>query len=88
MEVSDSGSKGGERGRVGLQIGVIRADSVKTMAKVTLGDPVCQVRVETHLDRKSSKPLLMALPGPAGCARVSVETWSDFFGAIILACVI
>ena len=55
MDVSYSGSKCGKRGRVGLQLGLIRAELVKTLFKLSLGDPVCQVRVETRLvDRKSS----------------------------------
>ena len=52
MAVLDSGSKGGERGRVGIHLGFIRVESVKTMFKLTLGAPVCQVHVETRLDRK------------------------------------
>ena len=43
---------------MGLQIGVIKSESVKTVVKLTLGAPVCQVRVETHLARKSSKPFI------------------------------
>ena len=67
MSVSDSGSKGGKRGRVGLQLGVIRADFFKTLFKLSLDAPVCQVQVETRLvDRKLSQPLSIALPGPAG----------------------
>ena len=52
MAVSDSDTMGGERGGVGLQIRLIRAESVKTVVRLTLGAPVCQVRVETRLDRK------------------------------------
>ena len=78
MSVSDSGSKGGERGGVGLQLGAIRAESVKTVVKLMLGDPLCQVRFETRLDRESSQPLFVALPGPADCARVAVGKWPDF----------
>ena len=67
MAVSDSGIKGGERGELGLHIWVIRAELVKTLFKLSLGAPVCQVRVETRLvDSKFSQPLLIALPGPAG----------------------
>ena len=67
MAVLDLGSKGGERGRMGLHLGLIRAELVKTLFKLSLGAPVCQVRVETQLfDRKSSQNLLIALPGPAG----------------------
>ena len=67
MEVLDLGSEGGKRGRVGIQLGVIRVDLVKTLFKLSLVDPVCQVWVETSLvDRKLSQPLLIALPGPEG----------------------
>ena len=67
MAVSDLGSEGGERGGVGIQIGVIRAELVKTLFKLSLGAPVCQVRVEMRLvDRKLSQPLLISLTGPAG----------------------
>ena len=52
MAVSESGSEGRERGEVGIQLGVIVSESVKTVDKLTLGAPVCQVRVETRLDRK------------------------------------
>ena len=41
MVVSDSVSKDGAMGGVGLQLGVIRADSVKTVIKLTLGVLVC-----------------------------------------------
>ena len=78
MSVSDLGSEGRERGGLGLQLGVIIAESVKTVVKLTLVALICQVWVETRLDRKSSHPLLMALPVPAGCARVAVETWPNF----------
>ena len=78
MAVSDSGSEGGERSGVGLQLGVIRAELVKTVVKLTPGAPVCQVRVETRLDRKSSRPLFMDRPGPAGGARVTVKIWPEF----------
>ena len=78
MAVSDSDTMGGERGGVGLQLRLIRAESVKTVVRLTLGASVCQVRVETRLDRKLSQSLLVALPGPVGCARVAVETWPDF----------
>ena len=63
---------------MGIQLGVIRAELVKTVVKLTLGAPICQVRVETRLDRKLSQTLLMALPVPVGCTRVAVETWPDF----------
>ena len=64
---------------MGLHLEVIKAESVKTAFKLSLGAPVYQVRVETrHVDRKSSHPLLVALPGPVVCSRVSVETWPDF----------
>ena len=66
MSVSDSGSEGGSRGGVGLQLGVIRSESVKTLIRLSIGAPVCEVRVEERLDRKLSQPLLMALPGPTG----------------------
>ena len=67
MAVLDSGSKGGERGGMGLHIGLIRSELVKTLFKSSLGALVCQVRVETRfVDRKVSQPLLIALPGPAG----------------------
>ena len=66
MEVSDLGSEGGARGGVGLQIGVIRAESVKTVIRLALGAPVFQVRVKERLKRKLHQPLLMAFPGPAG----------------------
>ena len=63
MAVSDSGSKGGKMSRVGLQLGVIRAELFKTLFKLSLGASVYQVRVETrHVDRKSSHPLLVAFP--------------------------
>ena len=78
MAVSDSGSEGGARGGVGIQLGIIRAESVKTVIRLALGDPVCQVRVEERLERKSPQPLFMALPGTAGCARVTVDTWPEF----------
>ena len=52
MVVSDSGSKGGEKGGVGIQLGVIRSDSVKTVFELILCAPECQVRVETRFDRK------------------------------------
>ena len=78
MAVSDSGSEGGARGGVGLQLGIIGADSVKTVIILALGAPVCQVRVEERLERKSPQPLFLDLPGPAGCARVAVDTWPEF----------
>ena len=78
MSVLDSRSEGGERGGVGLQLEVIIAESVKTVFKLTLDAPVCQVQVEMRLDIKYSQPLLMALPGPARCAHVAVETWLEF----------
>ena len=43
MAVSDLGSEGGERGGVGIQIGVIRAEPVKTVIILSLGALVCQV---------------------------------------------
>ena len=52
MAVSESGNEGGKRCRVGLQLGVIREDSVISVVKLTLGAPVCWVRVETRLDKK------------------------------------
>ena len=56
-----------ERGGVGIQLGVIRAYLVKTLSKLSLVAPVFWVRVETRLvDRKSSQPLLIAIPGPEG----------------------
>ena len=58
------------------------------MVLLSLGAPVCQVQVEARLERKSSQPLFMALTGPAGCARVVVETWPDFFGVAVLARVV
>ena len=84
MAVLDLGSKGGERGAVGLRLGVIIAELVKNVVKLTLGALVCQVRVETRLDRKSSHPLLMALPGPTGCAHVTVGTWPNFLARQLL----
>ena len=55
MDVSGLVSKGGKRGGVGLHIQLIRAELVKTLFKLSLGAPVCCVRVETRLvDRKSS----------------------------------
>ena len=35
MEVSDLGSEGGERGRVGIHLRVIRSESVKTVITLT-----------------------------------------------------
>ena len=74
---SDSGSEGGESGGVRLYLGVIRAELVKTVVKLTLGALLFQVRVEMSLDIKLSQPLLMAIPKPAGCSRVGVETWPE-----------
>ena len=79
MAVLDSGSEGGSRGRVGLQLGLIRAESVKTVIKLILGTPGCQVGFAVRLVRKSFRPLFVVLPGPEGCARVLVETWPKFF---------
>ena len=56
MDVLNLVSKGGKRGGVGLHLQLIRAELVKTLFKLSLGDPVCQVLVETRLDRKSSQP--------------------------------
>ena len=78
MAVLDSSSEGGSRGWVGLQIRVIRAESVKTVIKLTLGYLLCQVLFAVRLVRKSSQPLFMVLPGPEGCTRVAVETWPEF----------
>ena len=71
--MSDLGNKGRARGGMGLHLGVIRAELVKTVIKLTLGDPGCQVRSAAHLERKSSHTLFVVLPGPAGCAHVAVE---------------
>ena len=78
MAVSDSGSKGGARGRTGIQLGLIRAESVKNVIRLALGAPVCQVRFSVRLLRKLSHPLFVVLPGPSGYACVTVETWADF----------
>ena len=56
MSVSDSGSGGGARGGVELQLGAIRVELVKTGFILALCAPLCQVRVEDHLERKSSQP--------------------------------
>ena len=74
MEVSESGSKGRERGEVELQIGVICAESVKTLSRLTLSAPVFQVRSTVRLERKSFQPLFVVLLGPSGCTRVAVDT--------------
>ena len=66
MAVSDSGSEGGLRGGVGLNLGLIIAESVKTVIRLALGSPVCQVRFKVRLVRKSYQPLFVVLPGPAG----------------------
>ena len=67
MSVSYFGNKGGERGEVGLHLGVIRAELAKTLFKLSLVAPGCQGWVETRLvDRKLSHTLLIALPRPAG----------------------
>ena len=63
----DSVSKGGERGGVGIQLEVIRAELVKTLFKLSLGALVFQVQVETCLvDTKLSQILLIDILGPAG----------------------
>ena len=49
MDVLDLVSKGGERGGVGLHIRLIRAELVKMFFKLSLGDPVCHVRVEVAI---------------------------------------
>ena len=74
MAMLDLGSEGGKRVRVGLQLGVIRVYSVKTVIKLTLIAPGCQVRFAANLDIKSSHPLFVVLPRPAWCACVAVET--------------
>ena len=67
MAVLESCGEGGERRGVGIQLGLIRAELVKTLFKLSLGAPVYQLQVETRLvDREYSQPLLIALPGPAG----------------------
>ena len=67
MAVSYPVSEVDKRGGVGIQLGVIRAYLVKTLSKLSLVAPVFWVRVETRLvDRKSSQPLLIAIPGPEG----------------------
>ena len=59
MAVSGLGSEGGERGGVGIHLGVIRAELVKILFKLSIGAPVFPVRVEIRLvDRKLSQPLL------------------------------
>ena len=78
MVVSESGSKGGARGGVGLNLGVIRTQLVKTVIILPLGAPVCQVRVEDCLERKSPQPLFIDLPRPERCAHVAMDTWADF----------
>ena len=72
--MSDLGNVGGVRGGVGIQLGVTRAESIKTVIKLKLGAPGCQVRFAARLERKTSHPLFVVLPWPAGCARVAVET--------------
>ena len=49
MAMLDLGSEGGKRVRVGLQLGVIRAELVKKLFKLSLGALVCQVRVDMCL---------------------------------------
>ena len=79
MAVSDSVSKGGIGGGVGLQLGVIRAELVKSLFRLSLGALVFQLLVETRLvDRKLSQTLLIALPGPVGRSCVAVKTSPDF----------
>ena len=79
MAVLDFGSKGGERCGVRLQLGVIRAELVKTLFRLSLGASVFQLLVETRLvDRKLSQTLLIALPGPVGRSCVAVKTSPDF----------
>ena len=78
MAVSDLGSEGGLRSRMGLHIGVIRVESVKTVIRLALGAPLCQVQFKVRLVRKSYQPLFVVLPGPAGCTCVVVEMWPDF----------
>ena len=74
MAVSESGRKGVSRVGVGIQIGLIRVESVKIVIKLTLVAPGCQVPFTVHLLRKSSQTLFVVLPGPAGFAHVAVET--------------
>ena len=78
MAVSASVSEGGARGGGGLHLGVVREESVKTLIRLAIGSPVCQVKVEECLERKLSHPLFMDLPEPAGCARVALDTWPNF----------
>ena len=74
MSVLDSGSKGRERVWVGLQLGAISAESVKSVFRLTLGAPGCQVQSAARLERKSPQPLFVVLSRPEGCARVVVDT--------------
>ena len=59
---------------MGLQLGVIRAESVKTLMKLALSAPGCQVQFTVRLVIKSTQLLFVVLTGPAGRAHVAVET--------------
>ena len=49
MGLSDLCSKGGARGAVGIHIGVIREEPVKTLIILSLGALVCQVQLVVRL---------------------------------------
>ena len=66
MVISDSGIEGGSRGGVGLQLGVIISESVKTVIKLTLGSPVLQVGITVRLVKQLSQPLFFFFLGLQG----------------------